>query len=134
MASRAAGHWLGSAGGVLALLAPKGFCPICVAASGGVLSSIGLGFLAVDSVVRWLLPATLALGLAGFFFAVRRHRRWWLFAIAAAGAVVLYGGWLFALAPVLYGGMVLLLAASALNFWSQRHPRAALVHIGTKGE
>lgn len=36
--------------------------------------------------------------------------------------------------PLLYGGMSLLLAASIFNFWRQRHPRAALVQIGKKGE
>jgi len=132
--NRRAAHWLASAGSVLAFLAPKGLCPICIAASGGALSAIGLGFLAVDSVIRWVLPATLTLGLVGFVFAVQRHRRYWVLALAFVGALALYGGWLFTAAPVLYAGTALLLAASAFNFWSQRHPRAALVQIGTKGE
>ena len=122
-------EWLGSIGGVLALLAPKGLCPLCVAASGGALASIGLGFLAVNSVIHWVLPITLALGLLGLFFASRRHRRWWVFALGVVGSLVLYGGWLLSFSPVLYGGMALLIIASAFNFWSQRHPWVPLVQL-----
>lgn len=122
--------WLASTGSVLALLAPKGLCPICVAASGGVLSSIGLGFLAVNDVIRWVLPATLALGLIGLFFATRGHRRWSVLGLGVLGSIVLYGGWLASSSPMLYGGMVLLLGASAFNFWSQRNPKVLLVQLG----
>lgn len=129
---RKAFHWLSSTGGVLALLAPKGLCPICVAASGGVLSSVGLGFLAVNSVIRWLLPLALGLGLLGLFFASRAHHRWWVFGLGVVGSALLYGGWLVSLPLILYSGMVLILAASVLNVWSQRHPRVTLVRIGTE--
>lgn len=125
-------HWLSSTGGVLAFLAPKGLCPICIAASGGVLSSIGLGFLAVNAVIQWVLPVALALGLLCLFFANRAHRRWWVLGLGIAGSAVLYGGWLVTSAPILYSGMAVLLAASAFNFWSQRHPRVALIQIGTE--
>lgn len=125
-------QWLSSTGGVLALLAPKGLCPICVAASGGVLSSIGLGFLAVHGVIRWLLPLALSLGLLGLLLASRAHHRWWTFGLGVVGSALLYGGWLVSLPFILYSGMVLLLAASALNLWSQRHPRVTLVRIGTE--
>ncbi len=131
--SRASG-WLGSGGGILALLAPKGLCPLCIAASGGLLSSVGLGFLAVDGVIRWVLPSLLALGLAGLAVAVRRHRRWWVLAAGAGGAVLLYAGWLAGFHSLLYGGMSLLLAASIANLWSQRHPTHQLVQIGPIGD
>ncbi len=127
-------HWLGTLGGALALLAPKGLCPICVVASGGALSSIGLGFLAADAVIWWVLPVTLTLGLGGFFLATQRHRRGWVLVVASAGVAALYGGWLSSAAPLLYSGASLLLAASIFNYWSQRHPREALIQIGTKGE
>lgn len=132
MPKRPSVQWLSSTGSALALLAPKGLCPICVAASGGVLSSIGLGFLAVNSVIQWVLPITLALGLLGLFFASRAHRRWSVFGLGVTGSAVLYGGWLATSAPFLYGGMALLLAASAFNFWNQRHPKTALVRIGAE--
>ena len=135
-AIRSAGQWLGSAGSVLAILAPKGLCPLCVAASGGVLSAVGLGFLAVDSTLRWVLPAVLIGGLAGLAIAARGHRRWWLLPLGAVGSVVLYLGWFSKNAPLLYSGMVLLTSASALSFWSTRHPRAPLVDAGrsTRGD
>lgn len=132
MRKRGLVQWLTSTGGALALLAPKGLCPICVAASGGLLSSIGLGFLAVNGVIQWVLPLTLTAGLLGLFFASRAHRRWWVFGSGIAGSAVLYGGWLVTSAPILYSGMAVLLAASAFNLWSQRHPRVALVQIGTE--
>jgi hypothetical protein len=122
-------HWLGTLGGVLAAVAPKGLCPICVAASGGVLSSVGLGFLAVDSVLRWVLASVLLVGLIGLYLSMRRHGRWEAIAVGVAGSVVLYTGWLMDTKPVLYGGMAVLLAASALNLWSQRHPRVPLVQL-----
>jgi hypothetical protein len=132
MRKRNSFQWLGSTGGVLAFLAPKGLCPICVAASGGVLSSIGLGFLAVNSVIRWVLPLALILGLIGLFFASRAHRRWWVLGLGFAGSAVLYGGWLATSALILYSGMAVLLAASAFNLWSQRHPSGTIVRIGTE--
>ena len=126
--------WLSSAGGVLALLAPKGLCPVCVATSGTVLSSVGLGFLATDQVIRWVLPAVLLAGLAGLLLATRAHRRWWVLGAGVTGALVLYVGWWLASSPALYGGMVLLVAASAINFWARRHPRVPLVQIGIGGQ
>lgn len=132
MTKRSLVEWLSSTGGILALLAPKGLCPICVAASGGVLSSIGLGFLAVNSVIRWVLPLTLTFGLLGLYFASRAHRRWWVFGSGVVGSAVLYGGWLATSTHILYSGMAVLFAASAFNLWSQRHPKLALVRIGTE--
>src|SRR5713226_3557009 len=116
-------HWFGSGGGLLALLAPKGLCPICVAAAGGLLSSVGLGFLAVDGVIRWVLAALLVVGLSGLYLAARRHRRWWIFALGSGAAMILYAGWFWGIGAALYGGMGLLASASLLNLWSQRQPR-----------
>ena len=128
-------HWLGSLGSVLALLAPKGLCPICVAASGGVLSSLGLGFLAADNVVRWVLPIALLVGLAGLGLAARNHGRWWIFGLGVAGAFVLYPGWIFALKPVMYGGMGLLVLASIFNLLRrQRRVEQPLVQLRIRKE
>jgi hypothetical protein len=122
-------HWLGTVGGLLAAALPKGLCPVCVAASGGVLSSVGLGFLAVDGVLRWVLAAILALGLLGLYLSSRRHRRLEALGLGLLGSLVLYTGWLLDTKPVLYGGMAVLLAASALNLWCQRHRRVPLVQL-----
>lgn len=117
--TKAAG-WLGPVGGVLAVLAPKGLCPICLASSGSVLSSLGLTFLADDAVMRWLLAGILAVALLAFFFSARRKERWAMFAIAAAGAVAVYGGWLFTSSLAIYSGSALLVVASILNLWKPR--------------
>jgi hypothetical protein len=122
-------HWLGTAGSILALLAPKGLCPICIAASGGALSSVGLGFLADDRVVRWLLPGALLVGLVGLLLSARVHKRWWIFVSGCAGAVTLYVGWFLTIAAMLYVGTALLVGASVCNIiW--RRPAEPLVQIG----
>src|SRR6266536_5288554 len=77
-----AASWLGPVGGVLAVLVPKGICPICLATSGSVLSSLGLTFLANDAVMRWLLAGILGIALLAFFVSARRKERWRMFAIA----------------------------------------------------
>ena len=129
MAPRPTGHWLGPVGSVLAILAPKGLCPLCVATSGGLLSAVGLGFLAVDKTIRWVLPIFLLLGVLGLVVAARSHRRYFVVALGVAGSLVLYAGWFLKIVPVLYGGMGLLMMASAATFWAKRHPRVPLVQL-----
>jgi hypothetical protein len=117
--TKAAG-WLGPVGGVLAVLVPKGICPICVATSGSVLSSLGLTFLANDAVMRWLLAGILGVASLAFFVAARRKERCVMFAIAVAGASAVYGGWLLSSSIVVYSGSALLVIASVLNLWKPR--------------
>ena len=117
--TKAAG-WLGPVGGVLAALAPKGLCPICLASSGSVLSSLGLTFLADDAVMRWLLAGILGVALLAFFMSARRKERWVMFAIAVAGALAVYGGWFFTSSVAIYSGSALLVVASILNLWKPR--------------
>ena len=127
-------RWLSSVAGVLAVAIPKGLCPICVAASGGVLASLGLGFLLVENNVRWILGATLTVGVVGFFFSARRHRRWWTLAVGVLAAMTTMTGRLLLSNPVLYGGMVLLVGAMAADLWARRHPWMALVQLRLKRE
>jgi hypothetical protein len=122
-------QWFTSVGGVLAVLAPKGLCPICVAASGGLLGSIGLGFLAVETNVRWMLAVTLSVGLFGLVMSARRHRRWWTVGLGATGAITALSGRFALLSVALYGGMVLLMAALAADLWARKHPWVPLVQI-----
>ena len=123
--AKAAG-WLGPVGGVLAVIVPKGLCPICLAMSGSVLSSLGLTFLANDAVMRWLLAGILGVALFAFFVVARRKERWAMFGVAAAGAVAVYGGWMFSSKVAVYSGSALLVVASVLNLW---RPRAASLPI-----
>ena len=122
--TKAAG-WFGPVGGVLAVLVPKGICPMCLASSGSILPAIGLGFLAEDGVMRWLLPALLVLSLLAFFVSSRNKERWGPFAIAAAGCVLVYLGWFFSTSVLLYSGTGFLVVASLLNL---RKPREESTH------
>lgn len=122
-------EWFSSIGGILAVAAPKGLCPVCVAASGGALASLGLGFLAVESTIRWILAVALAIAVVGFVLSARRHRRWWTLALGALGATTLLVGRFLLLDSVLYGGMVLLLSATVADLWARRHPWRPLVQI-----
>jgi len=122
-------QWFTSVAGVLAVVAPKGLCPVCVAASGGLLASLGLGFLAVETNIRWILGVTLSIGLTGLVLSARRHRRWWTVYLGAAGALTAMLGRFALINVVLYGGMVLLTAALAADLWARKHPWAPLVQI-----
>ncbi len=117
--TKAAG-WLGPVAGGLAVLAPKGLCPICIATSGSVLSSLGLSFLVDDAVMRWLLAGILGVALLAFFVSARRKERWAMFAVAVAGALAVYGGWMFTSSLAIYSGSALLGTASILNLWKPR--------------
>lgn len=121
--------WFSSIGGILAVAMPKGLCPVCVAASGGMLASLGLGFLAVETNIRWILAVTLAIGVAGFVLSARRHRRWWTLALGVLGAVTLFVGRLMLVDVVLYGGMVLLVGATAADFWARKRAARAQVAL-----
>jgi hypothetical protein len=122
-------QWFTSVGGLLAVVAPKGLCPVCVAASGGLLASLGLGFLAVERNIRWMLAVTLTLGMIGLVLSARRHRRWWTVALGSLGAVVALTGRFVLVDAVLYGGMVLLTGALASDFWARKHPKVQLVQL-----
>lgn len=127
-----ASRWLSSVGGVLAVLVPKGLCPICVAASGGMFASVGLGFVLVERNVRWILAVMLTVGLVGLVLSARRHRRWWIIGIGVIAATTTMLGRLLLSYPVLYGSMVLLVGAMAADLWARRHPWVPLVQLRLK--
>jgi hypothetical protein len=110
-----AGGMLGPIGGVLAVLVPKGICPLCLSASGSVLPALGLSFLADSSIMRWVLAGLLLVSLSAFYISARNKEKWSIFVIAAAGAVVVYVGWLLGSSVTLYGGTAVMLTASILN-------------------
>ena len=114
------------------MFAPKGLCPICVAASGGLLASLGLGFLAVERNIRWMLAGTLAVAVIGLVLSTRRHRRWWVLALGMVGAATALAGRFALLDAVLYAGLLLLAGATASDLWARRHPWTPLVRIRLK--
>lgn len=125
-------QWFASVGGALAVLAPKGLCPICVAASGGLLASLGLGFLAVERNIRWMLAATLTVAIVGLILSTRRHRRWWVLALGAVGAATALVGRFVLVDAVLYAGLLVLAGATVSDLWARRHPWTPLVQIRLK--
>ena len=129
MVTTGGSRWFSSLGGLLALLMPKGLCPICIAASGGMLASLGLGFLLVEENVRYLLGATLTIGLVGFMLSARRHRRWGTVVVGVIAAVTTLSGRLLLNNTLLVIGMVLLVGAMVADLWARRHPRVPLVQL-----
>jgi len=130
-AASKAGGLLGPVGGVLAVLVPKGICPLCLTTSGSILPAIGLSFLANSSIMRWVLAGLLLFSLYAFFISARNKERWHIFAIAAAGAVLVYVGWLLASTVTLYSGTGVMLTASVLNLKKPRDE--SLLPLPTEG-
>lgn len=130
-AASKAGGLLGPVGGVLAVLVPKGICPLCLTTSGSILPAIGLSFLANSSIMRWVLVGLLLISLYAFFISARNKERWHIFAIAAAGAVLVYVGWLLASTVTLYSGTGVMLTASVLNLKKPRDE--SLLPLSTEG-
>lgn len=120
MKARAAGSWIGTLGTVLAILVPKGVCPMCLAASGSVLSMLGLTFVADGAVMQWLLAGLLGVGLLALMLSARSKGRWLPFWLAVAGSIGVYAGWFFKMQLVLYLGMALLVVASLVNLKKRR--------------
>ena len=125
-------QWLSSLAGLVAVLIPKGLCPVCIAASGGMLTSAGLGVLFVEQNVRWLLAVTLSVGLLGFVISARRHRRWWTLAFGVIATCTSMAGRLLLSEPVLYVGLCLLVGSVIADAWARRNPWAPLVQIRLK--
>ena len=125
-------NWLASSGSALAAVVPS--CPLCAAASGGLVSSLGLGAVAATGVAGWLVPLFLGVGFASLGLAARRHRVWWIPLLGLGGASLLYWGWLTHRAVPLWTGITLVVAASVGNVWRQRRRVPKLVQIGQQGE
>ncbi len=111
---------------VLSLL-PSFSCPVCVAAYGGVLSSLGLGFVLVDRVQRPLIVAFLIVSVAGVAWATKQHGKPGPLVVVVLGSVaVVAGRVVWTNQPVLYIGIVCLLAATVWNLILKgRHARLA---------
>ncbi|MDP3937447.1 MAG: hypothetical protein Q8R92_04840 [Deltaproteobacteria bacterium] len=104
--------------GVGAALLPIGACPACWPVYGGVLGSLGLGFLLQSS---YLLPVSVALlGFALFALAFRAgsRRGYGPFALGIASiTLILVFKFGYVLDAPVYAGLAGLVAASAWNGW-----------------
>ncbi len=121
---RAVPGWRGSLAalpGIGASLLPVGVCPACLPLYAGILSSLGLGFLLKESYLLPLTAAFLLVAVGGLAYKARARRGYgpFLLGLAASGAVIA-GKFIFAVVPLVYGGVALLLGASIWNAWPRK--------------
>ena len=104
-----------------AALLPVGICPACLPAYAGVLSALGLGFLLENRYLLVLLAALLTASLASLAYRAKTRHGYGPFGLGAvATGMILTSKFLFVSNPLLYGGVVLLVAASVWNAWPRR--------------
>lgn len=126
--------WLAVLPAVGVALLPNLACPACWPAYAGLLSSIGLGFLTKTA---YLLPLTVAflivaVGALGFR-ARNRHGFGPFLTGLAAASIVIVGKFQFESDSAMYGGIALLIAASAWNTWPNRNKAASCPACGQAG-
>ena len=107
--------------GVGVTLLPVGLCPACWPAYAGALSAVGAGVLLKAA---YLLPVTalfLFIAVGAMVFRARTRRGYGPFIVGlAASAIVLIGKFVFVSDMAMYGGIILLMAASVWNAWPRR--------------
>ncbi len=100
---------------VLPLL-PSFSCPVCLAAYAGVLSSLGLGFVLNESVLRPLIVLFLGIAVGSVAWSARRHRKRGPVVAAAAGALGIFAGRILWSVPLaVYGGVICVVLAAIWN-------------------
>ncbi len=115
---------LGVLPAVGAVMVPGISCPACWPGYAAILSSLGIGFIPST---RYLLPlaaACLALYWMLLAWEARKQHRFGPLALATfASGGVLFGRFYLGWNSVMYGGVVLLVAASLWNAWPALRPR-----------
>ena len=104
-------------------------CSFCLGAYTGLLSSLGVGFVATDAGLTGLTVGLLALGVAGVAWSTRRHRHLGPLGMMLLSAGVLLMARLNQPSPtrVLVGGAALAVGASLRNFWLERRQPSCCV-------
>jgi hypothetical protein len=104
-------------------------CSFCLSAYTGLLSSVGVGFVATDAGLTGLTAGLLALGLAGVAWSTRRHRHLGPLAVMLLGAGVLLFARFDQPSPtrLLVSGAALAVVASLWNFWLERRQPSCCV-------
>lgn len=121
--------WFALAPGVgLAVLA-KFSCSLCVSVYAGLLSSVGLGFVATEGGFLGLTVFLLALGTGSIAWSARRHGHWGPLLLAGGGALLVLVGRLQLTTPALYVGTGAMAAAALWNLWLARRPARSLVPL-----
>ncbi len=113
--------------GIGAWLIPAWGCPLCLAAFGGTMSALGLGFMATEAVLTPLTIALLGVALVALGVGARRRRHYGPLALGTVSAALLVGSKLSAEQAWLgYLGLAALLAASVWNTrFGARRPSSA---------
>ncbi len=97
-------------------------CSFCLGAYTGLLSSLGVGFVATDAGLAWLTVGLLALGIGAVAWSTRQHRHLGPLGLMLLGSGILLVARLDQPSPmrVLIVGAVLAVVASLWNFWLER--------------
>jgi glutaredoxin len=112
-------------GGLLSLL-PAAHCPACLGAYGALLSSLGVGFLLKQRVLAPLIALALVAGVVTVAWSGRTHgRRGPLLLTIAGSAAIACARLLWNVPPLVYGGGLVLVAASLWNLWLKAAPTGA---------
>ena len=97
---------------------PVGVCPACWPAYAGILGSLGFGFLLDTTYLFFLTTVFLLVALGSIAFRARARRGYGPFAVGLlASVIVVLGKFVFDSNTALYGGIVMLVAASIWNAW-----------------
>lgn len=100
---------------------PVGACPVCIAATAGILSSLGLGFLLESRYLLMLTAAFLTIALLTLGYGARARRGFWPLAVGAGSAIaIVLGKFELSSDPVLYIGLAGLITAAVWNAWPKR--------------
>lgn len=113
--------WLIVAPAVGVAMLPKLACPACWPAYGGLLSSIGLGFLTQTTYLLPLTAAFLVVAVGALAIQAGNRRGYWPFIVGLLSAVaVIVGKFVFESDSAMYSGIALLVGASIWNTWPER--------------
>ena len=106
---------------VIVSLLPAGICPACWPAYAGLLSALGLGILLKE---KYLFPLTaifLLVAVVTLGYSARTSRKYGPFLLGLVASGLVLGGKIFLQESVpVYGGVILLVAASIWNAWPSK--------------
>ncbi len=124
--SKKTGNWRSSLvalPGIGIAILPVGVCPACWPAYAGILGSLGFGFLLDTTYLFFLTAVFLLVALGSIAFRARARRGYGPFTVGLlASVIVVLGKFVFGSNTALYGGIVMLVAASIWNAWPRKTP------------
>lgn len=119
---------------ILFALLPKVACPACWPAYVGLLSAVGLGFLARTEYQLPLTAVFLAFILASLVYRANTRRGYQPFLFGLAGTVItLIGKFMLESDFIFYFGLAGVIASSIWNTWPRKQSKTAPCCIGVQG-